>query len=227
MGWGLSPDEAKQISYSQCGEDAIVDFLLKWIGIKDFRYLDLGANDPIQFSNTYKFYLAGHRGVLVEADAELAAKIKKRRPFDTCIDHAVGATFDETVSFFKMTADTLSTTQSSTVERYERDSDHRVSITKTVKSLHINKILEMHFPENPPEFVSLDVEGLDLQLLEAWDFMRWRPSVFCIETLTYTQNQSAVKIQEIFDLMNANGYMLYADTYINSIFVENNAWARR
>lgn len=215
------------LSYSQCGEDAIVDFLLKWIGIDQMTYLDLGANDPVMFSNTYRFYRSGHRGILVEADSDLAAKIRKVRPKDICVDKAVSVTSDETVDFFKMSADTLSTIQSETVERYERDSEHRLATRKTVAAIHINKLLESHFADKTPDFVSLDVEGLDVELLQAWDFARWRPAVFCVETLTYTQNQSAVKIDKIFELMDEAGYQLYADTYINSIFVERSAWGRR
>lgn len=219
--------QASRLSYSQCGEDAIVDFLLKWIDVNQMIYLDLGANDPVVFSNTYRFYRSGCSGVLVEADSDLAAKIRKIRPNDICVAKAVSVTSDQTVDFFKMSADTLSTIQSETVERYERDSEHRLAIRKTVEAIHINKLLESYFPDNSPDFVSLDVEGLDLQLLQVWDFTRWRPAVFCVETLTYTQNQSAIKIDEIFKLMDGAGYQLYADTYINSIFVERSAWARR
>jgi len=67
--------------------------------------------------------------------------------------------------------------------------------------------------------VSLDVEGLDLDILRAWDFTRWRPAVFCIETLTYTQAGKAAKVTEIFKRMEEVGYHVYADSYINSIFV--------
>jgi FkbM family methyltransferase len=215
------------LSYSQCGEDAIVDFLLKWIGIDQMSYLDLGANDPITFSNTYRFYRSGFSGVLVEADSDLAAKIRKVRPRDICLAKAVSVTSDDTVEFFKMSADTLSTIQSSTVERYERDSEHRLATRNRVAAIHINKLLEIHFAGKSPDFVSLDVEGLDVELLRAWDFCRWRPAIFCVETLTYTQNQSAVKVEEIFELMDKADYQLYADTYINSIFVERSAWGRR
>ena len=205
----------------------MVEFLLRWIGIEKIAYLDLGANDPVMFSNTYRFYRSGHRGVLVEADASLAAKIAKERPQDICVAKAVTVSTEETVDFFKMSADTLSTIKSTTAERYERESEHRLADKTTVPAIHINKLLNTYFSEKAPDFVSLDVEGLDLELLKAWDFSKWRPAVFCVETLTYTQNQTAVKISEIFELMEEAGYQLYGDTYINSIFVERTAWERR
>jgi FkbM family methyltransferase len=218
---------AVQASYSQCGEDLIVDFVLSWMGISRISYLDLGANDPIRFSNTYRFYEKGHRGVLVEPEAQLSKAIRKARPKDICVASAVGITHDAEVSFYKMSADTLSTTQSNTVALYENNSEHRLAQEIKVPHMHINALLEKYFPEKAPAFVSLDVEGLDLQLLQAWDFSRWRPAVICVETLTYSQNKTASKVLDIFNVMELNGYMQYADTYINTIFVSRADWDGR
>ena len=76
-----------------------------------------------------------------------------------------------------------------------------------------------------PNLVSLDVEGLELDILQSIDFSRHRPDVFCIETLSYAPGDgSGVKNSEIHALMLENGYMLYADTYINSIYVAAASW---
>lgn len=216
-----------QVSYSQCGEDVIVDFVLSWMGISEISYLDLGANDPVRFNNTYRLYEKGHTGVLVEPDIGLSNAIRKVRPNDTCVASAVGVTDASEVSFYKMSADTLSTTQSDTVELYEQNSAHRLAIEMKVPHLHINALLEKYYPHKPPTFVSLDVEGLDLQLLDAWDFSRWRPAVICVETLTYSQNKTASKVLDIFKTMERNGYLQYADTYINTIFINKADWDRR
>jgi glycosyltransferase involved in cell wall biosynthesis len=209
-----------QVSYSQCGEDMIVDFLLLWLGISHVTYLDLGANDPVRFNNTYRFYKKGFKGVLVEPDEQLSQSIRKKRPRDVCVASAVGTTYDTEVSFFKMSADTLSTTKIETVELYE----NRLAAEIKVPQLHINVLLEKYFPDNCPIYVSLDVEGLDFQLLSSWNFSRWRPVIICVETLTYSQNKTATKVQEIFNLMTENNYFRYADTYINTIFVRRDNW---
>jgi hypothetical protein len=207
------------LTHSQCGEDVIVEFLLNMLGISPGKYLDLGANHPVNFNNTYKFYEKGFDGVLVEADSDLADEIRKVRPRDICVAKAVGVTFEKEVNFFKMTANTLSTTVRETVDRYEKESEHRLDMSNIVSAIEINQLLEMYFPDRPPNFVSLDVEGLDLILIQGWDFNRWRPPVFCVETLTYTQSGKAEKVKDIFIEMDSAGYALYADTYINSIFV--------
>jgi hypothetical protein len=48
--------------------------------------------------------------------------------------------------------------------------------------------------------------------------------VFCAETLKYDESSRAPKIKEIIDLMIDNDYFIYADTYINTIFVDKKIW---
>jgi hypothetical protein len=78
-----------------------------------------------------------------------------------------------------------------------------------------------------PNFVSIDVEGMDLVVVKSIDFNRYRPEVFCIETLSYTENNTEVKLNDIISYVESQGYFLYADTYINSIFVDKAKWKLR
>ncbi len=84
-------------------------------------------------------------------------------------------------------------------------------------------VLSAHFSE-ALSLVSLDVEGLELEILEEFDLQRYRPAVFCIETISYAINGSGVKSSEIADFMAASGYMVFADTHINTIFVDRSRW---
>ena len=91
--------------------------------------------------------------------------------------------------------------------------------TREIKLENINSIIESYF-KSTPDFISIDVEGLDIDILESLDFKKFRPKVFCIETLTFSPTGNGQKITAIFDIMKKNGYKIYADTYINTIFVE-------
>ncbi|HIL70794.1 MAG TPA: FkbM family methyltransferase, partial [Verrucomicrobia bacterium] len=57
-------------SYSQCGEDLLIQFIFKTMKRSDLRYLDIGAHDPVKFNNTFGLYRAGHRGVCIEPNPE-------------------------------------------------------------------------------------------------------------------------------------------------------------
>lgn len=214
-----------QESYAQCGEDLIVDFLFSALKPARVRYLDIGAHHPTHFSNTYFFYRRGARGVCVEPDAVLARAFVKARPHDRCLNIGIGPS-EGTADFFLMSTSTLNTFSREQAEKLQSYGSHRIEQVVQVPIRNINSVIAENF-EQPPEFVSLDVEGLDYSILQSLDFRRHRPLVFCIETLTYTEDRTERKLDEIIDWMKGQDYMLYADTFINSIFVERQAWLRR
>ena len=219
-------NEAK-ISYAQCGEDMIIDFLFMWLGIENISYLDIGANHPTWLSNTYHFYRKGSHGVLIEPDMDLCVALKKERPLDRVLDVAIGESGDSFVDMYVMTSRTLNTLDKEQAYALAAGGKERIEATRKVRLAGINQILSEEFGDNKPNLVSLDIEGLDLQILKSWDFNRFRPEVFCVETLTYTENNTEEKITEILDFMKKCGYKIYADTYINTIFVCESAWGRR
>lgn len=214
-------------SYAQCGEDLIVDFILE----NRFRlykptYLDIGAHDPVYLSNTYFFYKKGAKGVSVEPDPFLWKKIKSKRTRDTCLNVGVGVGSASASDFYVMDCKTLNTFSREDAERYRSQDGHKIESVISLPMMSIDEILNNYF-EKTPNFVSLDVEGLDVEILKAFDFGKFRPEVFCVETLTYTKDFSGKKIDETMSVMAANEYFVYADTFINTIFVDKRAWERR
>jgi len=214
-----------QMSYAQCGEDLIVDFLLSALKPARVRYLDIGAHHPTHLSNTYFFYQRGASGVCVEPDAALARAFVKVRPRDRCLNVGIGPQAG-VADFFLMSTSTLNTFSREQAEKFQSYGNQRIEQVVQVPIRDINSVIEENF-EQPPELVSLDIEGLDLPVLQSLDFRRHRPLVFCIETLTYTEDRTERKLHEIIDWMTRQDYMLYADTFINSIFVERQAWLQR
>ena len=89
----------------------------------------------------------------------------------------------------------------------------------------INDIIHDHF-SGSPNLISLDTEGTEREVLETFDFGRFRPEIFCVETLKYTNERITSKPADTLDLMASNDYFLFADTWINSIFVDKRAWNR-
>ena len=215
-----------RISYSQCGEDLIIDFLFMWLGLTEISYLDIGANHPSRLNNTYFFYRKGGKGVLIEPDPDLYKTLIAARSRDRCLNIAVGVDGEPTAKMFMMTSSTLNTLVPSQATEYESYGREKTERTIEVPQRGINDVLAAEF-QRTPNLVSLDVEGLDFDILKQWDFTRFRPEVFCIETLTFTQNGTERKLTEIIEFMRAHGYMQYADTYINTVFVSTDAWGSR
>jgi FkbM family methyltransferase len=222
----LGKEDNHKISYAQCGEDLIVSFIFSGLKMSDWTYLDIGAHHPTQISNTYLFYKQGHRGVCVEPDPILFAEILRVRGEDVCLNVGVGVNDESAADFFIMSSKSLNTFSKADAERY--GAYHQENIEKVVRLplVSINSLAEKYFKPHP-NFISVDIEGLDFEVLKTFDFDRFRTEVFCVETLTYTTDKSERKMNEIIDLMTSAGYFTYADTYINTIFVKRDSWAAR
>ena len=209
-------------SYAQSGEDLIIDYALTAAGIAGRSYLDVGSGDPVQLSNTFLFYQMGYRGVLVEPDPQVCDKARRVRPGDRVLNIGIGAHASTGRNFYMMNPPTLSTFSKEEAERYQ-SVGHTLNELIRVNVKTINSVLIEEFAF-VPEIISIDVEGLELEILQALDVGRYRPYLFCVETLEYSPDGLGRKKTEINDLLGSEDYLLWADTYINSIFVDRRRW---
>jgi len=215
-----------RISYAQCGEDLIVDFALRELSIAKPSYLDLGAHHPSYLSNTYLFYERGCHGVCVEPDPTLHSYIERVRKRDVCLNVGVGVSDAVSANFYVMTTKTLNTFSKREAERYESYGTQKIETILQIPLLRVEQLIEKNFTKTPC-FVSLDIEGLDFEIIKTFNFSRHRPEIFCIETITYTEDGTEEKVEELIEFMKARDYFVYADTYINTIFVDRAAWRQR
>lgn len=206
-------------SYSQAGEDAIISFLVETIKLKKFKYLDIGTNKPDYGNNTYLFYLQGKRGVCIEPDPYMCKNIQKIRPDDICLNIAVGLDDSPSIDFYLFDEPSLSTLSKEEASIRESYGHHKIQEVLKIPLLKLHTIFEKYFDNQPPHFVSLDVEGVDLAILQSIDFDKYRPFIFCVETCQYSENHIKPKVNDLIDFMLTKNYFIYADTYINTIFV--------
>lgn len=211
-------------SYSQAGEDAVLSFLFSDKKISKINYLDLGTNIPDFGNNTFLFYTRGSRGICVEADALLINAIKTKRPEDNVLNLGVNINDNgETVKpFYVFNEPSLNTFDHKEALKREGYGSFKIIRTDNVVLMTIAEIIDKHCSALP-DLLSIDIEGLDLQVLEALDLSRYPIPVICAETCTYSENHIRPKDDRIQAHMIANGYFVYADTYINTIFV-NHSW---
>lgn len=217
-------------SYAQSGEDIIISDLFTRLNISQPTYLDIGANDPVALSNTYRLYKRGSNGVCVEPNPVLYQKIREKRSRDICLN--VGVAFDEkreaTFYLFSDQFNGLNTFSKEEADFWERTGNeeigrHKVEKTINMKLMPVNEIMEKYFAPHP-NFISVDVEGLDFEILKTIDFVKYKPEVFCVETLGFIENNKEIKKNEIIEFLLERGYFVYADTYINTIFCLKSAY---
>jgi len=219
------PDWAKE-SYAQCGEDLIIDYILRSMGISCPRYLDIGASHPIKLNNTYLFYERGSCGLCIEPDPTLHAELQRIRPRDVSLNIGCGGAQEESATYWVLEPSVLSTFSEEESRRYVDEEGARVLRSLSIPLVPLTDILRANFTD-VPELVSVDVEGLELEILQAVDMRRYRPKVFCVETLSYSAHGRGKKVQGIFECMRSQGYMVWGDTYINTIFVDEDCWQGR
>ncbi len=210
-----------QKSYSQCGEDLIVNYIFNTLKMAHPSYLDIGAHHPRFLSNTYLFYCQGSRGVSIEPDPFLFRKINRARSRDVNLN--VGMAAERGIlNLHVFSSRTLNTFSEEEANKYV-DQGHELVASHKVDVITFDDVMNQHF-ESPPDFVSLDVEGMDMEILQSIDFSRYQPTVFCIETITYSRGGEGKKLTLIDDVMADRGYLKYADTYINTIYVRRDRW---
>ena len=214
--------QAAARSYSQQGEDLIVESICGFLGIGTPTYLDVGAADPTVGSNTYLFYRKGCRGVLVEPNPVFFRSLKKVRPNDTVLNIGIGTTNVAEADYYVISGQIGSWLNTFSKEQAERVTSAPGSLNRIEKILkmplvNINKVISEHF-QGAPDFLSTDTEGLDLDILKSLDFDRFRPKILCVETLIVHTTKEDPRILE---LMQSKGYAVRGSTFVNTIFVDN------
>ncbi len=199
-----------------------MDFVCRSLRIPRPTYLDIGTNDPVRMNNTYFFYKRGCTGVLVEPNPALCSRIRRKRKRDLCLNVGIGTGSESRADFYEMTDSTLSTFSREAALRFESFGSRRIHRVLKIDLLSANTILERHFPR-APDILSLDIEEMDFAVLKSMDFGRHRPKIICVETLTYSENNTGRKQDNIIELLKGNRYRVYADTHINTIFVDDRA----
>ena len=207
-------------SFSQCGEDRIIEFVASQIGVSIKSYFDIGANDPVKGSNTFLFYCKGAKGVCVEPIPRLADIFVKTRPKDEVLRNAVSAQHQR-VEFYELDPSTLSTFDKRALTQALLTPGARLVNTLEVETITLNHLFERY---GTPEMISIDIEGGDLDVLKGWDTTKHRPAIVCVEDLEYSCTRGVKTSLGVADHLVECGYMRFADTFINSVLVDTKLW---
>lgn len=215
--------ENKYVSFSQSGEDKIIEFLLNYgnSAKKGISYLDIGCNDYKNLSNTYLLYRKGINGVLIDANPIYINEININRPNDVILNCGVGQKSSSELTFYVLNSSDLSSFNLDTVKEAQKVSPW-IEIVKEIKVpvYDLDTIYKKYF-HSTPTIVSIDVEGDELGILSSSDLEKYRPYIFIIETIEYKDRVTLNnKRNDIVDFMNENDYIEYAFTGVNSIFLD-------
>jgi FkbM family methyltransferase len=221
------PNNYRKVSYSQAGEDLIIQFIFNALKIKQPTFIDIGAHHPFYINNTYILYKNGSKGINIEPNPALYKTLRRYRRKDINLNVGIGDIAGET-DFYVMSSPTMGTFDYDEALSVEQE-DCSIKIVDNIKieMKSLEEIICEYCNGEFPDFLSLDVEGLELQILRKIDFVKNYPKVICVETISYSKKGDGQKEKKIIEYIEKNGYLLYADTYINTIFVKENLWRNR
>jgi FkbM family methyltransferase len=160
-------------SYAQNFEDVL---LWRALGhVERGRYLDIGAQDPVQDSVSLAFYERGWRGIHVEPTPSYAARLREARPDEIVIEAAVSAHHGP-IEFHEFPDTGLSTGKLSIAEKHNAQGFAGRKIL--VPTVRLDGLLER---TGELHWLKIDVEGMEADVLASWGDHPARPWILVIE----------------------------------------------
>ncbi len=184
-------------------------------GYKGF-YVDVGAHHPVRYSNTYYFYNKGWKGINIEPTPTAIRPFKILRSRDTNLNIGV-ATHPGNLTFYCFNEPALNTF-SEDVALGVDGKDNKYKITKRVKIevLPLRDILNTHVPDGVKiDFLTVDVEGLDFDVLKSNDWDKFSPEYLLVEGHIDFED---VFSYDIYQYLKERNYKLVAKTLRTLIF---------
>lgn len=144
-------------------------------------YVDVGAHDPFRFSNTCHFHRRGWRGINIDANPAAIAAFNRSRSSDTNICAGI-SDVPGNMTFHLFNEPALNTFDAALAAERVALPGYRLVDRINVDVRRLDEILTASLPAGQTiDFLSVDVEGLDLQVLRSNDWTRFRPKVLLVE----------------------------------------------
>ncbi len=165
------------ISFAQQAEDVVL-----WRAFRDQPcgfYVDVGAHDPVQDSVTKLFYDRGWRGISIEPQVAHFERLRQERPRDINLNLAVAERAGRRL-LHEVPASSGLTTFDGELAAFYRDVLHHDVVDRDVEVESLQTIVDRHATE-VIDFLKVDVEGSEADVLGSLDWSRTRPRAVLVE----------------------------------------------
>lgn len=203
-------------SYSQEGEDMILSRIFGDTPIG--FYVDVGAHHPFRFSNTYYFYKKGWRGINIDAMPNSMKLFNKFRSRDVNLEIPISDN-EQLLTYFSFNEPALNGFSEELSRERHGKNGYIIQQEIKLKTSKLSYVLDEHLSNGMKiDFLSIDVEGLDLNILKSNNWVKYRPKCILIEILG--SSLSDIENGEIAILLKQYGYGIYAKSIHTVFFIE-------
>ena len=188
--------------YAEFAEDVMVNRILK--KIKKGFYVDIGAYHPYKGSLTYNLYNRNWNGMNLDISKSSIDLFNIARPTDLNINCAVSELNGETYYYENSPINQ----QNSLIPKYDNQKKIKIQSYKLSEILKIQNI-------NSVDYINIDTEGNELEVLMGIDFSKINPILFTIEDNSFDLNNEIKKKKIIFlkeknyELINIIGVTMF------------------
>lgn len=206
--------EKGYVSYTIDGTDLILADILR--NVNNGFYVDIGANHPISYNNTYYFYKRGWNGFSVDGNQKFEPLWLRERPLDTFITALVSSEVKQ-VDFKIFKDHKMSSMNIDQIKLYEKRFSKNEITSHPGTTTTLSNLKNEYFAEKEVHFLTIDVEGEDLNCLIGANLSNWKPGVVVMEV----KNMSIYNVisNDVVEHLNSYGYRLISKTPLNAIFV--------
>jgi FkbM family methyltransferase len=207
--------EYHNISYSQDGEDIVIAEFFK-DKLEGF-YVDVGAHHPQRFSNTYYFYLKGWSGINIDAMPGSMKIFDDLRSRDINLEIPISDK-SEILTYYEFDEPALNSFSLSLSHERITTTNYKIVAQTQLKTQTLTEVLDKHLPpEQTIDFLSIDVEGLDYQVMSSNNWDKYKPKVLLVEDLELSSLKN-INTSKVCLFLEERGYVLLAKTMRTLIF---------
>jgi FkbM family methyltransferase len=203
-------------AWGSLGEDVLIWwYLTEVLGIREpGYYVDVGCNDPINHSNTWRLYQLGWKGLCIDADETVTERFKKIRPRDK-VACELASDADAVLDFHVFEGSLVSSVVREHIDEWRKVG--KIIEVRQLRAKTLDKIFDEHGVPKSFAVLKIDVEGHDAAALRSVDLQNYHPRIILIEI--HGETVETIRDNEIYIRLVSCGYSMVSLAGYNGIFI--------
>ena len=204
----------KRKTYSQDLEDIFINeyFKNKNCGF----YIDIGCYHPIKYSNTALLYNRGWKGINIDMNSTSIDLFNIARNRDINICSAISSTNKQVTQFIDHSYSPVNTIDKKFSDVISKKLSIKPFIEKKIQTYTLSQVLKKYkLLINQVDFLNIDVEAHDYEVLKGIDFVKIKPKIICIEIENFS---SKLNFEKINNYLKKYNYIFIKKIGLNGFF---------